>query len=75
MSPEQPPSGHATPPQSFGPVRPHRTDHREDHERGWQEATETPEGRVPPARAAPRVTLAAQFRERLEQGPERTADT
>jgi hypothetical protein len=62
------PSHHATPPQVFGPVKPHLSDHSEDHERGWHEALEAPEGaKVARVREAPRVPLAERFRRRLSE--------
>jgi hypothetical protein len=68
MSEEQPPSGQAALPQPFGPVRQQLSDHREDHERGWQEEVlEAPLGPIPRVGEPPRVTLAEQFRRRLRQ--------
>jgi len=60
--------GNGAEPQVFGPVKPHLTDHREDHSRGWSEWAGPPEGTVPRLREAPRTTLAQRFRERAAEG-------
>lgn len=69
MSAEHSSPGHMAFMQPFGPVKPHLSDHREDHERGWQEPLEAPAGRIPRVREVSRVPLAEQFRERLREAP------
>jgi hypothetical protein len=59
----------------FGPVKPHLTDHKEDHERGWAEPADAPDGgKVPRVRQVSRVSLAERFAERVREaenaGPE-----
>jgi hypothetical protein len=62
-------------PSGFGPVTPHLSAGGEDHARGWHERVKTKGGgNVPPLDAnkvVPRVTLAEQFRARMEEGPKR----
>jgi hypothetical protein len=52
----------------FGPVKPHLTDHHEDHERGWAEPVEASGGgKVPRQRQVSRVPLAERFAERVRE--------
>ncbi len=61
----------ASRPEAFGPAKPHLSDHKEDHERGWQEPAEASGGKTARMREAPRVTLMERFRERVAEGERR----